>query len=140
MGSSQNFTFAPTAHRMLSSGYGLGGPDLDNRTWFRYSIGFLLTVLVPGWFVVFFGLSWDAATGWAASRCWGCNAWPELSNPGRLDSGRLPFSKEAIFGNRGVLHSSDRSQDLLGHKKTVGIYINRGPSLAALSQSAPKEA
>lgn len=66
---------------MVTSGYSLGGPDLDNTTWFKYGIGFLLTVLVPGWLFIFFGLSWDAATGWAASRCWGCDAWPDVSRP-----------------------------------------------------------
>jgi len=78
-------------------GYSLGGPDLDNTVWFKYSIGFLLTVLVPGWFVVFFGLSWDAATGWAASRCWGCDAWPELSKPGRLVSLRAASLQQGGF-------------------------------------------
>lgn len=68
----------------LSSG--LSGPDLDATTWsswaFWYGIGLFLFVATPGWLVLSFGLMWTGLEDWAASECWGCNAWPEPPTPG----------------------------------------------------------
>lgn len=117
MADSRTLDFVPTAHSVFQ-GVGLCfAPSYSNATWFKWAIGWFLTVVAPATGFIHGAMQVQGFLDWASSDCWGCNAWPNLSNPGppwipgHPPPGRLLFSKEAYIW-RPACTSPNYSQDL----------------------------